>query len=111
MSDLDLVVRDARIVTCDGPGLGVIDRGAIAVRGDRIAWVGRESELPIARARAQLDAQGRVVLPGLIDPHTHLVFAGSRVDEFARKMAGEDYRAIAASGGGIASTVRQTRAA
>ena len=50
-------------------------------------------------------------MPGLVDPHTHLVFAGSRIDEFSRKMAGEDYRAIAASGGGIASTVRATRVA
>lgn len=118
MSDFDLIVKGARVVTCDGPGgasprerLGILDRGAICVRGDRIAWVGRERDLPLARARRHLDAEGRVVLPGLVDPHTHLVFAGSRVDEFARKMAGEDYRAIAAAGGGIASTVRATRAA
>jgi imidazolonepropionase len=57
------------------------------------------------------DLGGRLLVPGLVDPHTHLVFAGSRVAELARKMAGEDYRKIAAEGGGIASTVRATRAA
>src|SRR5690606_23276864 len=62
-------------------------------------------------AARELDARGRVVLPGLVDCHTHLVFAGTRIDEFARKMAGEDYRAIAAAGGGIAASVRATRAA
>jgi imidazolonepropionase len=89
----------------------VLDRGAIGIRGGRVAWVGEASELPNAEGARRLDAGGRVVTPGLVDPHTHLVFAGSRVDEFARRMAGEDYRAIAARGGGIAATVRATRAA
>lgn len=114
--DVDLVVRRARVVTCVGEGeiaserLGIIDDGAIAIRGDRIVWVGRDVDRPRDAAR-EIDARGRVVMPGLVDPHTHLVFGGSRVDEFARKMAGEDYRAIAAGGGGIASTVRATRSA
>lgn len=114
----DLLIGNARVVTCDGPEdapasarLGVIDAGAVAVEGDRIAWVGPERELGVVRAKRSIDAGGRVVLPGLVDPHTHLVFAGSRVDEFARRMAGEDYRAIAASGGGIAATVRWSREA
>lgn len=113
----DLLVTNARVVTCDGPDesakarLGIVEHGAIAVEGDRVAWVGPERELGIARARRTIDAGGRVVLPGLVDPHTHLVFAGSRVDEMARRMAGEDYRAIAASGGGIAATVRWSREA
>lgn len=113
----DLLVTNARVVTCAGPEtsprerLGVIDSGAIAIEHERIAWVGPERELGIARAKRTLDAGGRIVLPGLVDPHTHLVFAGSRVDEFARRMAGEDYRTIAAAGGGIAATVRASRAA
>ncbi len=116
MTSFDLVVRRARVVTCAGAGespkerLGIVDDGAIAIRGDRIAWVGADADRP-RDALSELDARGRVVLPGLVDPHTHLAFAGSRVDEFARKMAGEDYRAIAAAGGGIGSTVRATRAA
>lgn len=114
----DLLVTNARVVTCDGPTdapakqrLGVIDAGAVAVQGDRVAWVGAERELGIARAERTIDAGGRIVMPGLVDPHTHLVFAGSRVDELARRMAGEDYRAIAAAGGGIAATVRWSREA
>lgn len=116
MSALDLVIRNARVVTCAGAGtaaerLGVIDHGAIVARDGRIAWVGPDAECPSAPGARSIDTGGRVVMPGLVDPHTHLVFAGSRIDEFARKMAGEDYRAIAAAGGGIASTVRATRAA
>lgn len=113
----DLVIANVRVVTCDGPGesaasrLGIIDAGAVAIEHDRIAWVGPQRELGIVRAHHTIDAGGRVVLPGLIDPHTHLIFAGSRVDEFARRMAGEDYRAIAAAGGGIAATVRASREA
>lgn len=113
---VDLVFRNARIVTCAGPGdtskerLGVVDHGAVAISGDHIQWVGPDDERPRG-ARREIDLKGRVLLPGLVDPHTHLVFAGGRIDEFARKMAGEDYRAIAASGGGIASTVRATREA
>lgn len=113
----DLLVTNARVVTCDGPGesagarLGIVEAGAVAVEHDRIAWVGPARELGIMRAKHTIDAGGRVLLPGLVDPHTHLVFAGSRVDEFARRMAGEDYRAIAAAGGGIAATVRASREA
>ncbi len=75
----------------------------------RIAYVGESSRALLESADEVVDARGGAVLPGLVDPHTHLVFAGSRVDEFARRMAGEDYRAIAAAGGGIAATVRMTR--
>jgi imidazolonepropionase len=114
----DLVITRGRIVTCAGgpelsakARLAIVEDGVIAVEGDRIAWVGPERELGIVRARHTIDARGRVVLPGLVDPHTHLVFAGSRIDEMARRMAGEDYRAIAAAGGGIAATVRWSREA
>jgi imidazolonepropionase len=114
----DLLITNARVVTCAGPDdappkarLGIVEHGAIAIEGERIAWVGPERELAMARAKHTIDAGGRIAMPGLVDPHTHLVFAGSRVDELARRMAGEDYRAIAASGGGIAATVRWSREA
>ncbi len=114
MSDFDLVVTGGRVVTCDGPEsdpLGIVEDGCVAVRRGRIAWVGPSAELGVAKATRVLDAGGRIVMPGLVDPHTHLVFAGSRVDEFARRMAGEDYRAIAEAGGGIKATVRWSREA
>lgn len=116
----DLLVRGARVATCAGPDtgtpverLGVLARGAVAITGGRIAWVGPDDDAnELAReATRTIDARGCVLLPGLVDPHTHLVFAGSRVDDLARKLAGESYASIAAAGGGIASTVRATRAA
>lgn len=80
--------------------------------GGVIRWVGRESDLPEAYRRAErLDAGGRLVIPGLIDCHTHLAFAGWRADEFEQRLRGASYLAIARAGGGIMSTVRQTRAA
>ncbi len=113
---MDLVVTNARVTTCAGPDgatpaerLAILDHGAVGIEAGRIAFVGDAADAP--KATQVIDAKGRVLLPGLVDPHTHLVFAGSRVDEFARRMAGEDYRAIAAGGGGIAATVRATRAA
>jgi len=109
---MDLVVKDARVVTCDGPEgdpLGMVEAGAVAVKDGRIAWVGPSADAP--SAAKVIFGGGRVVLPGLVDPHTHLVFAGSRVDEFARRMAGEDYQRIAAEGGGIKATVRWSREA
>lgn len=111
-----VVVRRARVVSCAGAGpsaqqrLGILNDAAIVVRGDRIAWVGPDADRPREAAR-EIDCGGRIVLPGLVDPHTHLVFAGTRIDELARKTAGEDYSAIAAAGGGIAATVRATRSA
>ncbi len=113
-TSIDFVLRNARVVTCAGVGesaqeqLAIIDEGAVAVAEGRIQWVGRDGDRP-RDAKREINLAGRVLLPGLVDPHTHLVFAGSRVNEFARKMAGEDYRAIAQSGGGIMSTVRATR--
>lgn len=109
---MDLVVKDARVVTCDGPEddpLGIVEAGAVAVKDGRVAWIGPSADAP--SAAQVIFAAGRVLLPGLVDPHTHLVFAGSRVDEFARRMAGEDYRRIAAEGGGIRATVRWSREA
>lgn len=82
---------------------------AVAVEDGRIVWVGPQDEAP--KADEALDAGGRLVTPGLIDSHTHLVFGGWRQHEFARKLAGVPYLEILAQGGGILSTVRSTRAA
>jgi imidazolonepropionase len=93
---------------------GEIANAAVAISGDRIEWVGIMSELPSGLregAGNSLDARGRWVTPGLIDCHTHLVFAGNRASEFEMRLRGATYEEIARGGGGIASTVRATRAA
>lgn len=101
-----------------GPALGdagVIPDGAIAVAGDRIAAVGPTDEVlrqvETTSATTLVDATGRLVTPGLVDPHTHLVFAGNRAGEFALRQRGAGYAEILSAGGGILSTVRATRAA
>jgi imidazolonepropionase len=95
--------------------LGIIEGGCLAVRGDRIVFSGTrkefESEVSLDDGAMIIDASDRVVLPGFVDAHTHLAFAGSRHDEFAARLAGASYEEIAAKGGGILSTVRATRAA
>ncbi|MEO3473651.1 imidazolonepropionase [Roseomonas sp. CAU 1739] len=91
--------------------LGVVEDGVLAVSGGRIAWAGSRTGAPAIDAADRLDCAGRWVTPGLVDCHTHLVFAGNRADEFARRLAGESYADIARSGGGIAATVRATREA
>jgi imidazolonepropionase len=86
--------------------------GAIAVDGDRIAWTGPASAIPAgARARNLWPVGGRLVTPGLVDCHTHLVFGGDRSGEWEQRLAGAGYEAIAAAGGGIRATVRATRRA
>ncbi|MEN8239060.1 MAG: imidazolonepropionase [Actinomycetota bacterium] len=91
---------------------GVIEDAAIAVDGERIAWVGRTRDLPEEfDADQHIDAGGAAVVPGFVDAHTHAVFAGERSDEFALRMAGASYEEILAAGGGIYSTVEATRAA
>ena len=92
--------------------LMVIDNAAIVVDGERFAYVGRESDLPRdLRIDDDVDAHGATAVPGFIDSHTHIPFAGFRESEFNRRLQGETYEQIAASGGGIASTVHSTRAA
>ena len=120
----DLIVANcSQLLTLAGPcvprvgaqlnDLGIIKDGAVWVRGERIERVGTWDEIKnAAPADADvLDAGGRILLPGFVDAHTHLVFAGNRADEFERRAMGESYQSIAASGGGIRSTVQQTRAA
>jgi imidazolonepropionase len=109
---VDTIFRNARVMTCDParPGLGLIDHGAVAIRDGSIAWVGEDGEAPAAGAR-EIDANGRLITPGLIDCHTHAIFAGDRSNEFAMRAAGRSYLEIAAAGGGISATLVPTRAA
>ena len=94
--------------------LRVIPNACILVEDGLVAWLGKESDLPPGRVPAgieEIDTQGGTAIPGLVDSHTHLPFAGYRESEFNRRIAGETYQDIARSGGGIASTVATTRAA
>lgn len=93
-------------------GLGEIDRGLIAAEGGRIVYAGPASDAPDLTGEAEvIDCEGRWITPGLIDPHTHLVFGGDRAHEFELRLAGASYEAIARAGGGIVSTMAATRAA
>jgi imidazolonepropionase len=103
--------RNASIATCDDTGR-VFERGAIVVEDGRIAWVGEERNLPAGiRPQRTVELAGRWVTPGLVDCHTHVVYAGQRAAEFARRTAGTSYADIAREGGGILTTVRATREA
>ncbi|MGE3616956.1 MAG: imidazolonepropionase [Gemmatimonadales bacterium] len=89
-----------------------VPRAAVAWRGERIGWAGPEADLPAEWAgEERLDAGGAIVVPGLVDCHTHLAFGGWRAEEFELKIRGAGYLEIARAGGGIASTVARTRAA
>jgi imidazolonepropionase len=93
-----------------GAPYGLVRDGAVASKGRRIAWVGPRAGLPGPAAETH-DCDGGLITPGLIDCHTHLVFAGNRADEFERRLNGATYEQIAREGGGILSTVAATRAA
>jgi imidazolonepropionase len=120
-----LVLRHIRqLVTCAGPAprrgaaqgqIDVIEDGALVVEGERVRYAGRSADLD---RHVQLPASSRIVdasrfsvVPGFVDPHTHAVYAGDRRHELRRRLAGDTYASIAASGGGIVSTVGATRAA
>ncbi|MCU1267146.1 MAG: imidazolonepropionase [Acidobacteria bacterium] len=121
--ELLAIINCSQLVTLAGPArarvgpelreLSIISDGAMLVRGDRIEKVGARAEIePLINAVCEvMDAGGRLVMPGFVDAHTHPVFAGTRADEFAERVAGTTYQQIAARGGGIQSTVRATRAA
>jgi imidazolonepropionase len=103
----------ARLALCDA-GMQRIESGALVTRGDRIEWAGASDSIPRAlRARIakERDLRGAWVTPGLIDCHTHLVFAGTRAAEYAERLRGASYEELARRGGGILTTVRATRAA
>ena len=121
-SDLrvDLLVRNATVATLEGPQRArdgfeasdcTMEAGwAVAVKDGRIAWVGPEPDWRGKTARS-LDARRRLVTPGYVDSHTHLVYAGDRASELRQKLAGKSYMEILAAGGGIMKTVRETREA
>ncbi len=117
-----LVTNTSQIVTLAGPArprtgnelreLAIIPNGAMLVAGNRIVAVGPRAEIESRDDDAEvLDAGGRLITPGFVDAHTHLIFSGNRADEFEKRCAGVTYQEIAAQGGGIRSTVRKTRAA
>lgn len=103
----------ASLATMRGPDSGLIDDGAIVWQDGRIHWVGSTAEFLQSGhdVQATIDARGRLLTPGLIDCHTHLVFAGDRVKEFERRLEGASYAEIAAAGGGIVSSIRAVREA
>src|SRR2546427_2697179 len=125
MIDADLAIVDAsELVTVRGAAprrgadqadLGIIEHGCLAARDGLIVFVGDERDyrrqVRLARHGVEIDATGRTVLPGFVDPHTHLPFAGSRENEFVERLEGATYESIAARGGGILATVRATRQA
>ncbi|HLO29283.1 MAG TPA: imidazolonepropionase, partial [Anaerolineales bacterium] len=92
--------------------LGIIENGAVVIRDEKIVAVGTTAELKASFPHEPtLDASNCVLMPGFVDPHTHVIWAGDRANEFEMKMAGIPYLEILAQGGGIISTVRQTRTA
>ena len=123
MSQADLIVHNAgQLVTCASGGkprrgvamldVAIIENGAVAIADGKILGVGKSNDIVRDfRSDNDIDAHGRVVSPGFVDPHTHIVYAGDRLDEFELKIKGADYLEILASGGGIISTVRKTREA
>ena len=117
------VINCGQLITLAGPpgprvgtamrDLGVIADAAMLIEDGRISQVGKRAEIEalIGQQDMVVDAGGRVVMPGFVDAHTHPVFAGNRAAEFEQRIQGASYAEIAASGGGIRSTVRETRAA
>jgi imidazolonepropionase len=113
---MNLIENIAQLATCAGDGgqdaIHPIADAALVWEGATIRWVGPRKELPVEYWNAmRIDGQGTTVVPGLVDCHTHLAFGGWRADEFTQRTQGATYLDIAAAGGGIAKTVRQTREA
>ncbi len=115
-----IISNIGQLLTMDGPfprigpamrELGMIRNAAIAIADDTIIWVGERSKMkvPLAPDCIEVDAEGRVVTPGLIDPHTHPVFSATREGEFEMRLQGKTYMEIAAAGGGIRRSVRDLR--
>ena len=106
--------RNARLATCDR-AMGIIERGALLTQGEQLVWVGEETSLPRVISGQQTrnietyDVGGDWITPGLIDCHTHMVFAGTRAGEYSQRLRGVSYEQIARRGAGILSTVRAVR--
>ena len=113
MPSWDLLLTKARIATMQESDVayGVIEHGALGIADGKIAWVGPESELPSGINCRTLSLQNRWLTPALIDCHTHVVFGGNRAEEFEQRLMGVSYEEIAKAGGGILSTVNETRSA
>ena len=127
LTSCDLLIRNIHLATMDPARASIspesqqqrsscpynsISQGAILVKDGKIVWAGAESELPpVSEAKETIDGQGQWLTPGLIDCHTHLVYAGDRSREFEQRLEGVSYETIAKQGGGILSTVKATRAA
>ena len=124
MRPADLIIENAAQVLTLSAGksavqaeekLEIVTNGSIAIARDRILWVGPHGrvsqDVDLTENCRRIDASGKIVLPGFIDPHTHLVFAGTREKEFELRLQGATYQEIAAQGGGIKSTVQRTRQA
>ncbi|RUO23887.1 imidazolonepropionase [Aliidiomarina minuta] len=107
------LVRNINVATMTNPELGIILNAAVVLDDDKIAWVGSVNDLPATyqQIETRIDGEGGLLTPGLIDCHTHLVWAGSRANEFSQRLHGASYEDIAKQGGGIISTVKATRAA
>ena len=107
----DRIWHNARLTTLASPGLEIVEDGAVATRGGRIVYAGPAADAAGLDAKERVDCEGRLITPGLIDCHTHLVYAGNRAYEFEMRLEGARYEEIARAGGGILSTVNATRAA
>ncbi|MEM5472071.1 imidazolonepropionase [Hoeflea sp. AS60] len=108
-----MLLLNATVATMDGtPAYGLVEQGAIATRADRIVWAGPARDLPAEFTDQEtIDLGGRLVTPGLIDCHTHVVHGGNRAREFEMRLEGATYEEVARAGGGIVSTVAATRSA
>ncbi len=111
---IDTLFVNCHLATMAGNNLSIIENGAIAVSGEKISWVGPQKGLPenySTQCRNIMDCHNQWILPGFVDCHTHLVFAGSRSHEFELRLKGATYEELSKKGGGIFSTVKATRAA
>jgi imidazolonepropionase len=114
-----LITGISQLVTAEGPDakrgpamreLKIVEAAAIAISSGHIVWAGKASEW-IGETKVNIDAGGRAVVPGLVDPHTHAVWAGDRLNDFEARTSGRTYEEILAAGGGIRSTIHATAAA
>ncbi len=108
-----MLLTNAKLATMDSSlTYGLLEDGAVWLEGESISWVGKSSDTPArAKSDAIIDCEGRLVTPGLVDCHTHIVFGGNRANEFEMRLNGASYEEVARAGGGIVSTVSATRAA
>lgn len=107
----DWIIENVKLATMqnNGESYGKIEDGLLAVHNKHIAWLGKRSQAPVFQGATRVDGQGGWLTPGLIDCHTHLVYAGSRATEFEQRLQGMSYTEIAQQGGGIMNTVTATR--